>query len=273
MGICFSGNQPKEEENQKSNECQKENFENFIIAEIYIKEDEVNKDIRIICSYEEYYRTEMYEPLDINKMNEEEIKTCQIQINERAIPFSYFHIFPNAGNYRIKYLFRDNITKTNYMFFQCTSIIKLDFTNFNSKNINEMEAMFCDCLSLIDINISNFNTNNVTNMSHMFHSCKLLSKLNLSNFDTSNVNNMSYMFYECKSLIDLDLSKFNVENVINMSGMFSDCSTLSQLNISNFKIKNNADLYGMFGGCLSLREKNVIYNDKKLIFELIFLYP
>ena len=273
MGICCSCNQPKEEANQKSNEYQKENFENFIIAEIYIKEDEVNKDIRIICSHEEYYRTEMYKPLDINKMNEEEIKTCRIQINDRAIPFSYFHIFPNAGNYRIKYVFKDNLTKTNYMFYNCTSIIKLDFTNFNTKNINEMEAMSCDCSSLIDINLSNFNTNKVTNMSHMFHRCKLLSKLNLSNFDTSNVTNMSCMFIECESLIDLDLSNFNVENVINMSGMFSDCSALSQLNISNFKINNNADLYDMFEGCSSLRIKNIIYNDEKLNRELILLYP
>jgi len=37
--------------------------------------------------------------------NEEEIKKCEIRINDELIPFNYFHIFELSGKYRIKYSF------------------------------------------------------------------------------------------------------------------------------------------------------------------------
>jgi hypothetical protein len=90
-------------------------YENSIIAEIYIKDNEVNKDIRIINSYEEYFRTERFKKVLISeKMNESQIKKCNIQINEESISFNYFHKFKNQGNYKIKYSFDNSITKANY---------------------------------------------------------------------------------------------------------------------------------------------------------------
>ena len=60
--------------------------------------------------------------------------------------------------------------------------------------------MFSECSSLININLSNFNTNNVTNMSYMFSRCSSLTNINLSNFNTNNVTDMSDMFSGCKKL-------------------------------------------------------------------------
>ena len=60
--------------------------------------------------------------------------------------------------------------------------------------------MFSDCSSLSKINLSNFNTENVTNMNHMFSLCKSLTNIDLSNFNTQNVTDMSYMFSGCISL-------------------------------------------------------------------------
>ena len=276
MGICESSSQAESQTQtqaqkgiipeQKDNLRKKE--ENFITAEIYIKEDEVNNKIRIINSYDEYQRIEMFKPLDVEKMNEEEIKTCKIQINESAIPFNYFHIFQSAGNYRIKYSFKDNLTKTNFMFFGCKSLTKIDFANFNTQNVDDMECMFHGCSSLKELNISNFNTQKVTNMGHMFYGCSLLSTLNLSNFDTSNVTSMSCMFEHCESLKSLDLSNFNVQKVNNMVWMFCDCSALEYLNLSNFKIQENAEINDIFEGCYALKKEYVIINDQKLAFEL-----
>ena len=60
--------------------------------------------------------------------------------------------------------------------------------------------MFNNCSSLININLSNFNTQKVTNMSDMFNNCSSLTNINLSNFNTQNVTNMLCMFNNCKSL-------------------------------------------------------------------------
>ena len=43
----------------------------------------------------------------------------------------------------------------------CSNFIKLDLSNFNTKNITYMSAMFYDCSSLRNIDLSNFNTRNV----------------------------------------------------------------------------------------------------------------
>ena len=268
MGICESSPKQKKGNIPELKENHKNSNENFITADIYIKDDEINKKIRIINSYEEYQRIEMFKPFDINKINEEEIKTCAIQINESVIPFSYFHIFQNSGNYRIKYSFKDDLTKTNFMFFNCTSLTKIDFSNFNTQNVNDMECMFYDCSSLNELNISNFNTQKVINMGHMFNRCLSLSKLNLSNFDTSNVTSMSCMFEGCKSLSSLDLSNFNVSKVTNMVWMFCDCSALEYLNLSSFKIQNNADISDMFEGCYALKKENIIFDDQNIALQL-----
>ena len=267
MGVCGSSTtKKKEDKNPVQKENHKDNCNNFIIGEIYIKDDEVNKEIRIINSYEEYQRIEMFKPLDINKINEAEIKTCIIQINETVIPFNYFHIFQNAGKYRIKYAFKDYITKTNFMFYKCTSLIKLDFSYFKSQNVNDMECMFLECSSLNELNLLNFNTQKVTNMGHMFYKCSSLLKLNLSNFDTSNVIDMNCMFEGCESLISLDLSNFNVQKVTNMVWMFCDCSSLEYLNISSFK-NLKADISDIFEGCTALKRENIISDDKKVALQ------
>ena len=60
-----------------------------------------------------------------------------------------------------------------------------------------MSYMFYNCSSLIELDLSNFNTNNVTNMSYMFFGCSSLKELNLSNFNTNNVINISGLFGGC----------------------------------------------------------------------------
>ena len=62
-----------------------------------------------------------------------------------------------------------------------------------------MADMFYECSSLKELNFSNFNTNNVTNMCGMFDGCSSLRELNLSNFNTNNVTHMLGMFYGCST--------------------------------------------------------------------------
>jgi len=79
------------------------NNNNYIIAKIEIKEEDVNKNIRILNSYEESMRTWNIKDIKNEYKNEEQIKKCQIQINGQMIPFNYFYKFKSKGKYTIKY--------------------------------------------------------------------------------------------------------------------------------------------------------------------------
>ena len=160
---------------------------NYIKAEIEIKENNINKEIRIINSFEENKRREEWpdEEDDYENENEKEIKkNCKIKINEKIISFSYFYIFKEKGKYFIKYSFKNNLKKINYMFYGCNSLTNIDLSNFNTQNVTNMSYIFYGCNSLKNINLSNFNTQNVTNMGSMFSRCKSLKKIDLSNFIT-----------------------------------------------------------------------------------------
>ena len=107
---------------------EKENLDNIIIGNIHVKEDGLTK--RIINSYQK------------------EIKNCEIYINEQKIKFTEFYKFPKAGNYIIKYIFKNLLKEINYMYRDCISLKSLDLSNFNTQNVTNMEYMFYDCYSI-----------------------------------------------------------------------------------------------------------------------------
>ena len=82
-------------------------------------------------------------------MSEEEIKKCKIKINNKLIPFNYFYKFESEGKYIIKYFFKIYLTKTNYLFSSCDSLIKLDLSNFNKQIVTNMHCIFAQCKSLL----------------------------------------------------------------------------------------------------------------------------
>ena len=223
---------------------------NYIVGEINIKENDINKDIRIINSYEEYHRNYDFKEFRPYNRNEEEIKKCEIRINDELIPFTYFYRFSKKGKYKIKYSFENILTIANSLFYKCEFLTNLDFTNFNSSKITDMEAMFCECISLTNLNLSNFNTENVTNMNHLFYKCESLIKLDLSNFNTQNVTIMYCMFEGCKSLTSLDLTNFNTQS-----------------------IKSIFDMDDMLDGCDSLKGENIITNDEKMLYCISHFMP
>lgn len=118
--------------NENKNESENENkiqkglnlgkiYYNFIIAEILIKQFEVNEKVRILNSYEEKSRTYKLKMNDAFR-NEEEIKKCEISINGQLIPFNYFYKFKSDGKYAIKYLFKNNIQNMASMFYDFSSL-------------------------------------------------------------------------------------------------------------------------------------------------------
>ena len=84
-----------------------ENEDNTIIGIIKIEKD--NEVIRVINSYEKmktkYPDCFEWQYIDA-KENENEIKDCDIFINDVKMNFSYFYKFPKKGKYIIKYKFK-----------------------------------------------------------------------------------------------------------------------------------------------------------------------
>ena len=245
---------------------EKEQSPNEITAEFNITEKEVNKDIRIINSFEETIRThpDDFEEDEINN-NEEEIKQCSIIINNKQIPFSYFHKFEKEGKHLIKYIFPNKIKKTLFMFSECKSLTNIDFSNFDSSIVNDISYMFNKCGKLNNINLAYFNTSNVTDMNSLFYECFKLNYVDLSSFNTSNVEDMSYMFYSCIILNNINLSNFNTINVIDMSHMFDGCLGLNDINISNFNTINVTVMSSIF------YERSIIWKINLSILILLML--
>ena len=158
------------------------NKNNKIIGEIYIKKEDINKDIRIINSFENVKREGRWVDRDddIKYLNEKEIKeNIEIKINGKLIEFTYYYKFNKEGKHTIEYSFKNNLTKTGCMFYNCNLYISLDLSNFNTQNVTDMRDMFHGCQSLLSLDLSNFNTQNVTNMYGMFDFCFSLTKENL----------------------------------------------------------------------------------------------
>lgn len=144
------------------------------------------------------------------------------------------------------------MTDAENLFHDCTNMVNVDLSRFDTSKIRNMGSMFKGCSSLQSLNLNNFNTANVEYMGGMFSGCSSLQNVNLSSFNTANVEGMSFMFMDCSSLSSLDLSNFNTGNVINMCAMFSGCSNLKNLNIKNFDTANVTDMGVMFHECSSL---------------------
>ena len=63
-----------------------------------------------------------------------------------------------------------------------------------------MAGMFDNCSSLVVLDLSSFNTENVTSMSSMFVWCTKLQELNISGWDLTNTTKTDDMFAVCSSL-------------------------------------------------------------------------
>ena len=158
------------------------NKDNKIVGEVYINKDDINDDIQIINSFENVKRKykRKNKDDDYKYENEKEIKeNIEIKINEKKIEFNYNFKFNKEGNYIIEYLFKKNLTKTDYMFHGCRKLTNLNLSNFNTNNVVNMQYMFANCNSLKNLNFSNCNIQKATNTEGMFNNCISLKKKNI----------------------------------------------------------------------------------------------
>jgi len=110
----------------------------------------------------------LYEEINETVFNENQIKDSEIYINNEKIAFNYFYEFPEPGEYIIKYKFNKLLNSTFCMFYDCYSLVSLDLSNFNTKNVINMAYMFGRCRNLKFLNLKNFNTEKTNTMQGIF---------------------------------------------------------------------------------------------------------
>ena len=125
----------------------------------------------------------------------------------------------------VKLVWENDITECQCMFKDCSSIVEMNFSNFNIK-CNRMIDMFRGCIKLKSLDLSNFDVSSIIEMPNMFINCWALTFLDLSNFDTSKATNMGHMFTNCKSLTSLNISHFNTSILQYTDNMFNGCESL-----------------------------------------------
>ena len=233
------------------------NKNNFITGQIKIESNDIDKDIQIINSFEKAKKKNEKYPNEMNYQNESDILDyIEIRINDELTE-SYSHKFQKEGKYTIKYIFKEDLTKINHMFYNCCNLIKLDFSKCTLNNITNMCNMFNGCTKLEELNISNLKTQNVTDMKGMFYNCYCLSKIDLTKFNTEKVTNMNRMFYNCYELKEINLSSFNTKYVTDMGYMFNSCNKLQNLNLTSFDTQKVTDMSYMFNCCSALTNLNL----------------
>ena len=220
---------------------------------IYKKQDNEN-EIQLLHDYSkedfkywdnEKEKLQFLEKKEFNKKIFE--NNMELYINDKKVEFNYKYQHKENKEIKVKFkFFKNNLNYMSYMFYDCSSLLSLDLSSFNTNEVTNMKYLLYGCSSLISIDLTSFNTNKVTNMSHMFDGCTSLKSLDLTSFNTNEVTDMSYMFNDCSSLESINLSPFNTNKVTNMSHMFSDCSSLVSLDLTSFNTNKVTDMSHMF---------------------------
>ena len=102
-----------------------------------------------------------------------------------------------------------NISKTSLsgFFSDLKNLKKISFKSRN--NITDMTTMFYFCSNLEEVDFSNVDTSNVANMSNIFYGCNRLKTI--TELDTNKVVNMSGAFHNCTAL-----SNDSLNNILGM---------------------------------------------------------
>lgn len=136
----------------------------------------------------------------------------------------------------------------NNMFANCSSLTKIDISNWNTSNITTLQYIFAGCSNLKEVVMDNLDLSKVTSFSDWFNSCSKLEKISLKNTRLNSVTSLNSAFSGLSSIKEIDLSNANLGNVSDFYGAFSNLSTLTKVNFSGATVSSAADLRGMFAG-------------------------
>ena len=229
----------------------KEKKINNLIIDHVIDFGEVNKNTENFCGYLEleYIKSENCNTFfGDNFINNNEDK-CIIEVNDKYISIKEFLNKYNCKNIplNLKILLKSTITDLSYMFYNCTSLKKINMFFIDNKY------------------------NNITNMSYMFYNCESLIELpQLTLINFSKITNISYMFFNCKSLTKFpDIQKLELNKNIITTNIFNNCKNIDDLYFFIFLLNLNIKIDDILNSNFETIVKN---NYDKIILYLKTLH-
>ena len=215
-----------------------EDWENEIKLILYIEKNDINKDIYFLDNTDMVIERKNKESHFHDFLKGLNSSNTIVIINDIKYKYNKYFRPDKEGEYKIKIKFKNSLKDCSYMFYNCTNLLYIDLSSFNTKYVRSMESMFSNCRNLKGINFSNCNTENLTNMGCMFLGCKKLKNVDFSFFNIKNVTQMYSMFVNC-GMENIDISSFHSDKSINTYHIITYAKTLI-INESFFKkIKND----------------------------------
>ncbi len=149
--------------------------------------------------------------------------------------FTDFNKLTTINNFSL--LNASNIVQTQRMFSGCSSLAKIDFTNFITAQLTNVRGMFQNCISLEQIDVANFNLSKVIDLGNLFQGCSNLKSVVLPECKSPDLEYLNHMFYNCISLTKVDLSGIEVDSSKfvpgNLMEMFKDTPALQKIKLSD----------------------------------------
>jgi surface protein len=134
-----------------------------------------------------------------------------------------------------------NVTDMAGLFYKCPELKEvIGIENWVCSKAKYLQYAFEGCISLVSLDLSGWNVKEVVNMDKMFAGCTSLEEVNLAGWNTTHFKGSgtewgaAYLFANCKNLKKVNLSGWALpENltVQNVSGMFSNCNSLTRENV------------------------------------------
>ena len=145
-----------------------------------------------------------------------------------------------------------NVVDMSKLFYASVSLEEVILNNLDTSKVKNMESMFFSCTGIKYIDLSHLDLTQVTSMNSMFRSCNALTSVNLFQIKTFALTDMSMMFYGCSKLEILDLSYFDTSKVTSLSDFCRSCSVIKEINFTNFNTSSVVNVNKMFGGCIKI---------------------
>ena len=120
------------------------------------------------------------------------------------------------------------------LFYGLTNIIEVDLSD---SCITSFASTFTNCTSLVKVNFTNLNTSLVKDAINLFNGCKSLKSVDLSKLDLSKVYDFRYMFNGCQSLEYINFENY-FEGFLTVYGLEFDNNISSNLVICINKEKS-----------------------------------
>jgi len=271
------------------------NNDNYILLQVKIDKNDLNKDIRLFNQVSTYKYYSNFERDDIEVIIDDKIVPIKFKIGDvdyenskiynkkddnceyakkltynLSVNFYYYWSFNTTGIHTIKIIFKKKLLQCNKLFYCCDKIYKIDCSHFDCSQIVDCSSMFEYCSSLIEINLGKSDFALSKNFSSMFEGCSNLEILDVSYLNTENSKSFEYMFSFCSKLKEINVSNFKTKNCESIICMFQRCSSIECIDMLNWDMNKIGmyDIKGLFANCSNLKSIKINFDSEKKVERL-----